>query len=56
VSAGFFRFLHASGSSDAAPRLTIWLRVELVASDTEYGSVTLLCSTLPVDGAKTSTS
>ena len=54
--AGFVYVDQPAGRSAASDRFTIWVRVEFLASATEYGSVTRLCSTCPVDGANTSTS
>ena len=39
-----------AGASAGSDRSTIWVRVEFIDSDTEYGSVTRLVSTAPVDG------
>ena len=50
---GLFSLLQPRGCSPASSSDTIWLRVLLRASETEYGSVTTLVSTWLVERTKT---
>ena len=55
-NAGLATVSQPAGASAGSLRSTMWLRVEFIASDSEYGSVTMLFSTWPVECTYTSTS